>query len=800
MIENIIYIIRWLNNRLKKYNSIFSKSLSVSITMASIALIFGTLPLLFLPKIIMLSELLFVFLFFTLIIMFFVFGKLGKFLVLIIMFFLWGNWHGVNIINHVNYLSNQNNDIDVVIIGTPLNNKEQKIKVRIEKINNRIVFPPLYATWKTKESVCAGQSWRINGKVRPLHSSLNEGGFNLQRYYLANRIIGVLKSQKVKPLQMRCSVRQKIIYNYMELINPLSNKGVIYGLMFGDRSLLAADQAYLLQKTGLTHLMAISGLHIGLAYLFGIFITRGIQYFLPIKYINEILPTVIGLGLAVFYAWISGFAIPATRALFALLLWIYIKNKPARYFVWQWALWSIAGILLFDPLAILSDSFWLSSFAVLAILYWLSIFPLPYHLAKGVQGKIIGLIHLQIGLLVLLIPMQLIIFNGINIMGLVANLWFVPLVSWCVVPAIFVVFLVPIEVVQQSLLYVIDSVIALGLKPLPYLSTFWSEFINVPYYLFLICWLSIIVVLFKWYKRYFGLVSCVVILIFLERGSGKQFKEGWRMTVLDIGHGLAVVIEQNNVALLYDTGNAWKGDSNAQRQIIPFLKYHDITPIGVILSHNHLDHTGGANYLIQQYPWLSVRSSFGPQKTSAYRKKNNKLNKIKNMAHLPCFKGQKWRWGILTFEVLWPEKLAPISHNNDSCVIQLTDGYHKILLTGDIEKQGEKSLVEMYKNRLRSTLLFAPHHGSSTSSTDLLLRNVQPSMVVVSSARYSAWKIPSPKVYFRYKNSNIKWLNTAEDGQLTLWFKKEKIQISRYRYEIQPRWYHLWFGLPLFPE
>ncbi|MBO1916159.1 ComEC/Rec2 family competence protein [Providencia rettgeri] len=78
-----------------------------------------------------------------------------------------------------------------------------------------------------------------------------------------------------------------------------------------------------------------------------------------------------------------------------LLLWVYIRNKPARYFAWQWALWSIAGILLLDPLAILSDSFWLSSFAVLAILYWLTIFPLSYHLSKGVKGKIIGLTHLN---------------------------------------------------------------------------------------------------------------------------------------------------------------------------------------------------------------------------------------------------------------------------------------------------------------------------------------------------------------------------------------------------------------------
>ncbi|MEX6038482.1 DUF4131 domain-containing protein [Providencia hangzhouensis] len=105
--------------------------------------------------------------------------------------------------NHINYLSTKNNDINIVIVGISLSDKEQKIKVRIDKINNRIVFPPLYATWKTRY-ICAGQLWRINGTVKRLHSSLNEGGFNLQRYYLANRIIGVLKSKKIELLKKDC--------------------------------------------------------------------------------------------------------------------------------------------------------------------------------------------------------------------------------------------------------------------------------------------------------------------------------------------------------------------------------------------------------------------------------------------------------------------------------------------------------------------------------------------------------------------------------------------------------------------
>ncbi|MGG4607948.1 DNA internalization-related competence protein ComEC/Rec2 [Providencia sp. Me31A] len=772
---------------------------SISVTVAAIALIVGILPLLFITELLNLDNKIIILVLISLFSIFYFTKKVGKFVCLIIMAFLWGNWNGTNIRDNVYFLSKTNNRIDVTVISIPVVGRDQKLKVRIDKINNNLIFPPLYATWKTSESVCAGQSWRITGKLRALHSSLNEGSFNQQRYLLANRIIGTLKSNDTQILSPDCSIRQKTIDYFYKLIMPLANSGVIYGLMFGERTLLSSRQSQLLQSTGLTHLMAISGLHIGLAYFFGFMIARGGQYFLPLKYINEKVPIILGLVLALFYAWVSGLAIPATRALFSLLLWVYIRNKPVYYFSWQWALWSIAGILLLDPLAILSDSFWLSAFAVLAIIYWLTVFPLPPQLIeRAVVGKIIALTHLQVGLLILLIPAQLIIFNGINFMSLIANLWFVPLISWIVVPAILTLFLIPIGEVQKVILYSIDKVIEIGFKPLNYLSRFWLEFNNVPYYLFFLCWLSVLVVVFKWYKSYFGLVSCIIILILVESKNSQKPKGDWSLTVLDIGHGLAVVIEQNNLALLYDTGNYWKGNSNAQRQIIPFLKYWGITPISIILSHNHLDHTGGTTELLRMYPWLSIRSSFG----SLSKIINNQgiIDKQKITHHLPCIKGQKWQWGVLTFETLWPEKLSEISHNNDSCVIQFTDGYHKILLTGDLEKQGEKSIVEMYKHKLQSTILFAPHHGSNTSSTKLLLRTVNPSIALVSSARYSAWKIPAKKIYFRYKNSNIRWLNTAEEGQLTLWFKKENINILRFRHEIQPRWYHLWFGLPLFPE
>ncbi|WP_368884486.1 DNA internalization-related competence protein ComEC/Rec2 [Providencia vermicola] len=760
----------------------------LSYTLAAIAIFIGALPILFIHDIPQINYLLIILL------LFFAFIKAQrnlKFFILIIISFIWACWHANEVIEKINLLSQRYQPLDITIISSPLFNQEKgKIKVRIDKIEGKFVFPPLYAVWqakgKTNNKLCEGQSWRINARLNPLHASLNEGGFDQQRYRLSQRIIGKLKSSQSTVVNSQCSPRHNIIESYKKNISILENAGITYALMFGERGLLTTELSTLLQNTGVSHLIAISGLHIGLSYLLGYWIARLLLYRLPRYFINPNIPIVIGFIFAGLYGWISGFAIPAVRALIALGLWIYITQQNSRYFSWQWAIWSIGLIIAADPLAILSDSFWLSSFAVLAILYWFHLFPLAsYSHYPKMMRWIIPFIHLQVGLLILLAPIQIMLFQGFNLMNFWANLWLVPIVSWLVVPFILLSFLLlpfPVPDIHQFILQLIDRIISLGIKPLKGLSHFWFELPSISVWLFLFCWLIGGFITFGWYKSYIGLLGCIIAICIGTENNADKEEPQWSLTTLDIGHGLAVIIQQNGVAYLYDTGNRWADGNNAQRQIIPYLKRKKIIPMGIILSHNHLDHTGGVNFLTRQYPWLNIRSSFGGKK------------------HLPCYKGQRWQWGKLNFEVLWPEQLSKKSHNNDSCVMMLSDGKHKVLLTGDIENQGEKAITALYKHQLDSDILFAPHHGSNTSSTSLFIRTVSPKVVLVSSARYSPWKIPSHKVYLRYKHSNIKWINTAESGQITVWFKKEKLQIARYRQEIHPRWYHLWFGDLTFPE
>lgn len=146
----------------------------------------------------------------------------------------------------------------------------------------------------------------------------------------------------------------------------------------------------------------------------------------------------------------------------------------------------------------------------------------------------------------------------------------------------------------------------------------------------------------------------------------------WQVHMLDVGQGLAMVIVRNGKALLYDTGLAWPEGDSAQQLIIPWLRWHNLEPEGVILSHEHMDHRGGLHSLQQAWPSLWIRSPLGWK------------------GHLPCFRGERWQWQGLTFSAHWPVRGSTGQGNNHSCVVKVDDGYQSVLLTGDIESPAEQ--------------------------------------------------------------------------------------------------------------
>ncbi|XQW84006.1 DNA internalization-related competence protein ComEC/Rec2 [Thalassotalea piscium] len=268
----------------------------------------------------------------------------------------------------------------------------------------------------------------------------------------------------------------------------------------------------------------------------------------------------------------------------------------------------------------------------------------------------------------------------------------------------------------------------------------------------------------------------------------------WQVYVMDVGQGLAVVVQKNNHTLLYDTGASYpSGFSMAESVLLPYFQQQGIKGLDwLIVSHDDNDHAGGYTQLNQQ---LSI--------------KNIMTNDVSIKATHPCLTGHKLYWQQLTIEVLSPNQRKG-DDNDDSCVVKIFDQHHSLLLTGDISKKIEKKLVNRNKlasdlegpSQLNADILIAPHHGSKTSSSTEFVKAVAPKYVVFSSGYLNQWSMPSSTVVERYRRLNIHTLNTADSGMITFRINHSRIEVRRYRFDDWPYWFAIsvlitWLALKL---
>lgn len=656
----------------------------------------------------------------------------------------------------------------------------ESVKVRVISRAGIPVFPPLFALLSTRnrsERFCGGQRWRMTLKLRPVHARLNEAGFDAQRFAVANAtpLTGRISAPVV--IDAACGWRDRIISSNHKNYHNLPWQALISALAFGERGEVSREINQLLRETGTAHLMAISGMHTGLAASLGWLIARFLQLFFPARYIGYRFPMVFSLLLALVYGWLSGGNPPAIRALVALSIWSVIRLKGWCCTHWQvWCL-CIGAILFFDPLSALSDSLWLSATAVAGLLFWFQWFPLPGRLMHKKRWLILRLFHLQLGLFLLLMPVQMFIFHGISLTALVANIWAVPVVTLLTVPLIFcALFLNVITPAGQFIWWCVDRSLALVFIPLEALPAGWlsvNQFIPT---LSLLAWLVVIAWRLDWYRV--SPVTLTAICASLICWRINFVRPEWRLDMLDVGHGLAIVISRQGEAVIYDTGNRWEGGDAAQSYILPWLNWQRLTVRHLILSHGHLDHIGGLVTLQAAFPDAIIHSSAGTQ------------------AHQPCLRGHRWQWQNLTFQAIWPERREAQSGNNQSCVVVVSDGHQRVLLTGDIEAPAELKLVRRYRRELHAGIVQVPHHGSGTSSTAPFLRAVAGQVALASAARYSPWRLPALRVIARYRENHYNWYDTAVHGQLSVKFYQQNWQVTGMRTQIMPRWYHQWFGVP----
>lgn len=694
--------------------------------------------------------------------------------------FCWGIYHAHMAVQPANEWTSGNQRVQVVINSTDGENRHE---VTILKRDGRQVMAgPVATLYGNPGSVeiCSGQRWDMVVALRPVHGQLNDGGFDNQRYALSQRRVLTGRIINATLSDGHCGYRGQYIAAVKRSIMDLPWRDVILALGFGERLNVSDEIKTLMRDTGTAHLMAISGLHIALAGSIGWGIARMVQWLMPVARIGYRLPLLVSLAGAAIYTWLAGSNPPALRTLVSLAIWGAIRLSNRQWNAWQ--VWGccVGGMLLIDPLSVLSESLWLSALAVAALIFWYQWVPFKPRTSIRTLRVLYGMLHLQLGVTLLLMPLQLFLFHGISITSLVANLFAVPAVTFISVPLIFagmVTNFMPFNLVVQGIWWLADRSLASVFYVLKALPAGWVDIDSRFQWLSLLPWGAVIVWRLRLWLAIPG-VLLAVIGICLFPLIRKTDEQRWAVHMLDIGHGLAIVIERNRKAMLYDTGNAWPGGDSAKQTIIPWLRWHGLVPEGIILSHEHLDHRGGMASLLNVWPHLEVRSSLGWEK------------------HLPCERGQHWVWQGLTFTAHWPLSGNALTGNNRSCVVTVADGKHTILLTGDIEAAAELAMLKHHWQQLHADVIQVPHHGSTTSSSVELLRRVNAQVAIASVARFNPWHLPSRKVIRRYIDRDYIWHDTAHSGQITLLFTSNGRQLLRYREHILPRWYHQWFGVP----
>jgi competence protein ComEC len=623
----------------------------------------------------------------------------------------------------------------------------------------------------------AGETWRYRVRLKPVHGHISPGAFDRALWLFRKRVHAtgyVVESQINRRLavagkrQIVLRLRSYLQARIEALTGSTAATAVLVGITVGIRSGLSDSQWQLFRKTGTSHLMAISGLHVGMvAFLMwhvGLYTGRFLR---AVRFG----PAVIAVtGITMGYAMLAGWSIPTTRALLMIALVLVGKYQCRLYRPPEVLCFALGVVLLIDSLAILSAGFWLSFIAVALLFTVLG-------RAEAVAGSVVGtlwspiarLLHAQWVLTLGLALPTAIIFSQVPLATPLANLIAVPLFSFVTVPAALfgLVFIELNEAMAgfflQLATHTLDFLFWLleWLAQIPVVNIF--EHVQHPVGMGLLTVLIILLLLpFSMFSPIvsWSIVSRLLCMLMIAVLAWSQYpmQKPVDIHVLDVGQGLAVIVRADNRVLVFDTGPSWPGGDAGKSVLIPALRQLGISRIDVVvISHGDDDHQGGLQSLLGE---------FKPQKIISSSKALTA-----DVAVSQCKRGQSWQWGNVVFEFVHPRDVRNWSENNASCVLQLTvDGY-SVLLPGDIEAAAE--LVLSARQELRGAqLVIAPHHGSKTSSSRQFIDRLQPEQVIFSTGYLNRWGFPAGEVVQRWRKSRACLFNTAVSGTLLIKYRE----------------------------
>ena len=551
----------------------------------------------------------------------------------------------------------------------------------------------------------AGERWQFTVRLKRPHGTQNPHGFDFEAWALAENIraTGSIKA-KVDNKKLQDFVRRPayLVEHVRELIQQrislaLTGKpynGVIQALVMGDDSQISVNDWQLFLRTGTSHLMSISGLHItmlsGLIFTLTGFVWRRIPA-LVTRLPARKAATLAGMLAAVVYALIAGFAVPTQRTLYMLMVFALALWAGRQLVIAQVLALALFVVVLLDPWAVISAGFWLSFGAVAMLSFALGARIAHTHWFKAS-------LQTQWAVTIGMVPLLLIMFNQVSMASPFANAIAIPLISFVVTPLALLGSFLSIEFALKLSYYALDVCMLLlnWFNQLP--DIVWQQHAAPVWTLFPalidVLWLLLPRGVPMRWLGYLGLLP--MLLIVPQRPNAGDMK----VTVLDVGQGLSVTVQTATHTLLYDAGAKYSEQADAgSRVVLPFLRGEGVSKLdGFVVSHNDTDHSGGMPAILAQMPVSWLASSL-PDSVAF----NSNVERMK------CFAGQRWGWDGVVFEILHPQfesyKDAAVTDNNRSCVLKITSTSGSLLLTGDIEQQAELALLEQQNNNQDAILL-----------------------------------------------------------------------------------------------
>ncbi len=627
-----------------------------------------------------------------------------------------------------------------------------------------------------KTTLKVGQVWRLTVRLKPPHGNMNPGGFDYEQWLFVKNIgaTGYVRN-KPEPLliaeragwQGIDTWRERIARRLQNHSDTIKFFGLIKALIIGDKSSISQAQWKVLRKTGTVHLMAISGLHIGMIagivffLVIKIWLRTGILRWLPAK-----IAALAAIIVAILYSSLAGFSVPTQRALIMLsmvMLAIFADKQTRSYHTLAVA---ILFVLIFDPLAVLNAGFWLSFSAVAMI-----IFVLGGRLRRPGYWKSAVSIHFvtAIGLA----PFLILFFQQTSVVAPIANLIAVPIVGLMIVPLCLLagIGLFFSLTWLQGLLKLIDYVFQQLWNALVFFSDLPIAVVNRPQPDLFTIGLAIFGIL--WFLAPKGIPArwlggCLILpLVFPVT---EQIKPGEaKLTLLDVGQGLSAVIQTANHSLIFDAGAKYSQYYDSGNNVlIPFLRFNQINKVDtLVISHGDNDHIGGSKSLIEGIQVKKIITSV-PEKLIEYKP-------------TICTAGQQWVWDGIEFAIMSPKGNIFDSENDNSCVLLVTTTTGKFLLTGDIEKPAENWLVTTYGKKLQADVLVAPHHGSKSSSSIAFLDQVKPKIVLFPVGYLNRFGFPHKEILERYRLRGIQLVNVAKTGAISINFSRRSMKMETWR-------------------